>query len=181
MALTLVRHTRPLAADGLCYGRSEIALGPDFAAEAAAIAARLVRPERIVTSPLGRCRRLAEHLGTALGAPVAIDDDWREMDFGAWEGRPWSAVPRAELDAWVADFLDARPHGGESVRMLLDRTRRALAGCAGATVAVTHAGVIRAALFAAGGDPAAWQRPVGFGEIVRLEAGVSGGGAGRRP
>ena len=170
MALTLVRHTRTLAADGLCYGRSEVALGPDFPAEAAAIAARLGRPERIVASPLVRCRRLAEHLGAALGAPVAIDDDWREMDFGAWEGRPWSAVPRAGLDAWAADFLEARPHGGESVAMLLGRTPRALAGCGGcATVAVTHAGVIRAALVASTGDAAAWQRPVGFGEIVRLD------------
>jgi alpha-ribazole phosphatase len=169
MALTLVRHTRPLL-DGLCYGSSEIALAPTFPAEAETVAARLGRADRIVTSPLGRCRRLAEHLGAALGAPVAVEDDWREIDFGAWEGRPWSAIPRPELDAWAADFLDARPHGGESVAMLLARTRRAIAACgAGRTLAVTHAGPIRAALFATGAGPAAWDRAVGFGEAVTLD------------
>jgi alpha-ribazole phosphatase len=171
VALTLVRHTRPLR-DGICYGVSEVALAASFPAEAEAIAARLGRVDRIVTSPLGRCRRLAEHLGAALGAPVAVEDDWREIDFGAWEGRAWSAIPRAEIDAWAADLLDARPHGGESVAMLLARTRRALAGCGGnrRIVAVTHAGVIRAALVVAGAGPAAWDRAVGFGEAVALDA-----------
>ena len=176
MALTLVRHTRPLGADGLCYGATEIALAPGFAAEAEALAIRLARPDRIVASPLARCRRLAEHLGERFGAPVILDDDWREMDFGAWEGRPWDAIPREELDAWAADFLHARPHGGESVAMLLARTRRALDGCraAGDTLAVTHAGPIRAALVAVSGDPAAWQRPIGFGETVALALAPTG-------
>ena len=170
MALTLVRHTRPLGVDGLCYGATEVDLAPGFEAEAGVIAARLGRADRILTSPLGRCRRLAERLGAMLGAPVIVADDWREMNFGAWEGRPWDAIPRAELDAWAADLLNARPHGGESVGHLLARTRRALLQCGpGVTVAVTHAGVIRAALFDASGDPAAWQRAIGFGEAVRLD------------
>ena len=129
MALTLLRHTRPAGGDGVCYGRSDIGLAADVASEAEALAARLPRPDRIVTSPLARCRRLADHLGARLSLPVAIDPDWQEMDFGHWEGLPWSAVPRAELDAWAADLMHARPHGGESVAMLLARTRRALARC----------------------------------------------------
>ena len=96
------------------------------------------------------------------------------MDFGAWEGRPWNAIPRAELDAWAADLLHARPHGGESVAMLArphpPRARRA-AAAAGDTLAVTHAGPIRAALFATGGDAAAWQRAIGFGETIALDPG----------
>jgi alpha-ribazole phosphatase len=174
VALTLVRHTRPDAAEGLCYGRADIALPAGFGAEADALIARIGRPERIVTSPLGRCRRLAEHLGGRLGVAVAVQPDWQEMDFGRWEGLAWSAVPRAELDAWAGDFLHARPHGGESVAMLLDRTRRALAGClAGETLAVTHAGVIRAALHATGGA-AAWDRAIGFGEAVTLDLAAIG-------
>jgi alpha-ribazole phosphatase len=173
VALTLVRHTRPADGDGRCYGRTDIALGPGFAAEADALAARLPRPDRIVTSPLARCRRLADRLGARLHAPVAVDLDWREIDFGRWEGQPWSDLPRPELDAWAADLLHARPHGGESVALLLARIRRALARCRaapGRTLVVTHAGPIRAALFAAGGGAAAWQRAVGFGEAVTLDA-----------
>lgn len=169
MALTLVRHTRP-AHEGVCIGRTDVPLAPGFAAEAAAVAAALGPVARIASSPLARCRRLAEVLGAATGAPVALDPRLAEMDFGAWEGRRWDAIPRAELDAWAADLTGARPHGGESVAMLLERTRAALADCReadGPWLVVSHAGVIRAALFAAG-DPDAWQRPVGFGEIVRI-------------
>jgi alpha-ribazole phosphatase len=172
VALTLLRHTRPLAAEGLCYGASELELGPDFAIEAQALLARLARPDRIVTSPLLRCLRLAELLGAQLAVPVEVEPDWREMDFGSWEGRAWSDIPRAELDAWAADFLHARPHGGESVAMLLARTRRALDGCRTPEVrslAVTHAGVIRAALAATGGGATAWNRAIGFGEAVALD------------
>ena len=86
------------------------------------------------------------------------------MDFGAWEGRPWDAIARAELDAWAADFMDARPHGGESVAMLAARTAAAIAAgraAGGRTVVVTHAGPIRAAL----GD---WDRAIGYGEAIEL-------------
>lgn len=165
MALTLVRHTRT-AAEGICYGRSEVPLAPGFAAATAALAARLA-PAPIVSSPLGRCRRLAESLAAALGSPLRLDPRLTEIDFGAWEGRAWDAIPRAELDAWAADLLDARPHGGESVAMLLARTRAALAGISGPAIVVTHAGVIRAALFA-NGDEGAWQRRVPYATPIRL-------------
>ena len=171
MALTLVRHTRLVAADGLCYGRTELPLAASFPAEAEALLAGLARPDRIATSPLDRCRRLAELVGGRLGLPVAVDPDLAEMDFGRWEGRPWDAIPAAEVDTWAADVLDARPHGGESVAMLLARVRRALATWgAGATLAVTHKGVIRAALVALGDDPGGWRRDVEFGEAVVLPA-----------
>jgi alpha-ribazole phosphatase len=171
MALTVLRHTRPVA-DGLCYGRSEVDLAPDFATDADALATRLARPDRIVTSPLARCRRLADHLGARLRAPVAADPDWQEIDFGRWQGLAWSAVPRPELDAWAADLMHARPHGGESVAMLLARTRRALDRCRavpGHTLVVTHAGPIRAALVATGGNAADWHRAIGFGEAIALD------------
>ena len=172
MSLTLLRHARPLGAEGVCYGISDLAAPPLAAAEADALAARLGPAERIVSSPLARCLPLAEALGARLGVPVSVDARWREIDFGSWEGRRWDAIPRAELDAWAADFLDARPHGGESVAMLLARTRAALAaGAPGERrVAVTHAGVIRAALFATDGGSAAWSREVPFGELVELGA-----------
>ena len=129
--------------------------------------ARLGPVGRIVSSPLGRCRRLAELIGVRRGLPVTVDPRWREMDFGRWEGRPWEAIPRAEIDAWATDLLHARPHGGESVAMLRTRTRAVVEETLAAGVpclAVTHAGVIRAARMAAG--EAAWDREICFGEAV---------------
>lgn len=168
MALTLLRHTRP-AVSGVCYGASDVALAPGFAAEAAAVLDRLAPAARLVTSPLGRCRRLADLLATRWQVPLAVDARWQEMDFGRWEGLSWDAVPRPELDLWAADLHDARPHGGESVAMLLDRVRAALATIAADTLVVTHAGPIRAALVATG-DADGWRRDVPFGGTVTLAA-----------
>ena len=92
------------------------------------------------------------------------------MDFGRWEGLRWSDIPRREVRAWTLDFLHARPHGGESVAELRDRTREALSSYAGSgmqTLIVTHSGVIKAAL--AGGDTMeSFRTPVAFGELVAV-------------
>ena len=168
MDLILLRHLAPAGGQGLCYGRTDLAPGAGLAAGGQAIAARLPRPRRIVTSPLRRCRALAAQLGARFHVAVRLDPAWAEIDFGAWEGVAWDRMPRAELDAWAADLLHARPHGGESVAMLLARTRRALGRTPAGSLVVTHAGAIRAALVATGAGPAAWERRIGYGEAIRL-------------
>ena len=165
MAVILLRHTRPAVAEGTCYGRTDLALAPCFAAEAARLADALPRVQRIVTSPLSRCHRLATHLAAARGLALDIDPRLTEMDFGSWEGQPWDAIPRPELDAWAEDLLHARPHGGETVAELAARTRAALDDLAlgpRPVLAVTHAGVIKAARAARQG-PDAWQSTLPFG------------------
>ena len=126
MHVTLVRHTRPLVSDGVCYGMTDLDLAATFEEEAARVVETLPPAQRLVTSPLYRCRRLAERIGAAQGLTPAIDERLREMDFGAWEGIAWDDIPRAELDAWAADFLHARPHGGENVYMLRERAWAAI-------------------------------------------------------
>lgn len=168
--MILVRHTRLLGGEGVCYGRADLPCADTFDAEAAAVLAALPAVDRIVTSPAGRCARLAGAIGRARGLPVAVDPRLAEMDFGRWEGLAWDAVPRAELDAWAADFHDARPHGGESVAMLAARVGQALVDLrngGGAVAAVTHNGVIRAAL-AAAGRPGAWRADTPFGGWVEV-------------
>lgn len=171
MAVIVLRHTRPLAAEGLCYGRTDLALADDFTTEAARLARDLPAVERIVTSPLSRCLRLAEAIGTARAVPVAIEPALVEMDFGRWENTPWDQVPRHELDAWAADFMEARPHGGERVRDLARRWAevwtRALDGPR-PVLAVTHAGIIKAALVSSG-DPRGWQAEIAFGGWHRID------------
>ena len=168
--LILIRHTRPLVAEGVCYGSTDLELAPAFEDDAARVIEDLPTAERLVTSPLQRCRRLAERIGSALDLAPVVDPRLREMDFGAWEGVPWDAIARAELDAWAADFLHARPHGGESVQMLYERARSAIADyrrTGRSHVVVTHAGVIKATR-ATDRHPGAWRSNVDFGGIVRL-------------
>ena len=164
MALILLRHGPPEGGAGLCYGRSDLAPGPGTAALAARLSRELPPLGRILTSPLARAARLAEGIGAARGLVPGIDPRLSEIDFGAWEGRRWDDIPRAEIDAWAADLLHARPHGGESVAMLAARVGAALAapGTGPTVLAVTHAGPIRAAL-AEAGQRDAWQARIAFG------------------
>lgn len=148
MRLVLVRHTSVAGVQGLCYGRTEVALAESFEADAAAVRAALPPgPWPLVASPARRCRRLAETFGIAM----TIDPRLGEIDFGAWEGRAWDDLPRAILDRWCADFVNRRPPGGESFAELAARAEAFVADMArrheGRTlVAVTHAGIIRALL-----------------------------------
>lgn len=170
MALTLLRHTRVDVTPGTCYGISDVALAAGFIGEADALLPSLPGVDRVFTSPLSRCRRLAERLAAHLDRPLSEDDRIREMDFGRWEGRAWKDIPRAEIDAWAADFLHARPHGGESVAMLRARVLDALrdhGSFDGHTLIVTHAGVIKAAL-AADETGAGHAMGIDFGGFVTL-------------
>ena len=166
MALILLRHTRPAVAEGLCYGRTDLALAENFGDDVAALARDLPSFRRILSSPLSRCLRLAQALSAVRAVPMAVDPRLTEMDFGAWEGRAWSALPRPELDAWAADLLHARPHGGETVAELAARTAAALDEAGRGPVpalVVTHAGVIKAAIARTEG-PAGWDARLAFGE-----------------
>ena len=170
MQLILVRHTRPLVAENVCYGATDLDLAATFEEEAARVIETLPRAERLVTSPLERCRRLAERIGAAKELVPAIDARLREMDFGTWEGIPWNDISRSELDAWAGDFLHARPHGGESVHMLYERARSAVADYRRtglSHIVVTHAGVIKA-VRAEDRYPNAWKSNVEFGGTVHL-------------
>jgi len=151
MRLWLVRHAHTGLASDVCCGRTDAPADPEATAQAAQRLHAVLPPAFVWwVSPLLRARQLAQALHAlrpALPAPLA-DARLAEFDFGAWEGRRWDEVPRAELDAWAGDFAHARPGGGESVAALLTRVRqalhRAMATRASDGVWITHAGVIRA-------------------------------------
>lgn len=171
--MTLVRHTTPIGGAGRCYGRTDLAVDPD---EVARIAAGLVTDlhpgiDRIVSSPLRRARSLAESIATLLGRDVVFDCRFTEMDFGSWEDVPWDEVPRTGLDAWAADLLGFRGHGGESVGDLAARVEQGLRDLDEEDLVVCHLGVIRAALAARGADEP-WTASVPFGGIVVLPGGT---------
>ena len=171
MGLILVRHTRPKVAAGLCYGQTDLELAGTFANDAAAVLAALPAINRVASSPLQRCRALARCIADARELPLEFDERLMEMDFGAWEGQPWSGIPMSEIDAWDDDFLHARPHGGESVAMFMSRVEAALADWSARreTIAVvTHAGVIKVACSRSSELPHNFEASIGFGGIIEL-------------
>ena len=181
MRLWLLRHAPVIAEAGLCYGATDLAAhAHDTTAVAARIASELPHGIALVTSPLVRCKGLADAIAALRPDLVpAIDPRLAEMDFGQWEGRPWKAIPRAEFEAWTAGFADARPGDGETVREFMQRVEGAWAAWRSGgvdAVWVTHAGVMRAATLLQAGircpDGAAqWPSfAIAFGECRMVEA-----------
>lgn len=148
MRLYLIRHPQTSVAPDICYGSTDLPVA-DEALEA--VLARLIptlpKGLPLSASPLLRCAALARRLHPALDSP-APDFDARlaEMHFGDWEMRAWSAIPRVEVDAWVADLAGYRPGNGECVRDMARRVRAArddLVKQGGDRIVVCHAGTIR--------------------------------------
>ncbi len=166
----MLRHTRPDIAPGICYGQTDLDLADSFEREADQVLRSLPAFSAIVSSPLRRCRKLADLIADRYQQSIRIEPRLAEMDFGRWEGVAWNDIPRGELDQWAEDFSQARPHGGESVSALKARVEDALADIRmrqAPTLIVTHAGVIRAAL-AQGPEAHHFQTQVEFGEVIRL-------------
>jgi len=122
MIIFLVRHTTVNNPRNLCYGQSEIPLADTFKAEARAIAQKLpTRIEACISSPSQRCTKLAKYL---YGDTFTTSDALKELDFGAWELRPWSSIGEQEIAVWSEDFVHNPCPGGESFN---DLQRRVLA------------------------------------------------------
>lgn len=150
--LWLARHAQPLVAPGLCYGALDLRADPVATAHSAQQLAAALPPKlQVVHSPLQRCVQLAHALQT-LRPDLVLQADARlgEFDFGAWEGRAWSSIARADIDAWTAAFAVHRPGGGESLRTMLVRVASALedarqhtANSGSDVLWISHAGVAR--------------------------------------
>jgi probable phosphoglycerate mutase len=128
----LVRHGETeLTAQKRYSGRGDVPLSAAGEQQAAAAARRVagLRPDRVITSPLLRCRATGAAIAQAAGGvPVGVEPDLIECDFGAWEGLTFSDVRErfpAELDAWLASTSVAPPKG-ESFQKVAKRVRAAM-------------------------------------------------------
>ena len=107
--------------------------------------------DRIVSSPLQRCRLFAAAKGQELDIPVRNHEGFREMDFGDWEGRTIEAVHRDDAEAVTRFYKNpatVSPPGGESMEMvqgrLLDAWKQVLDEHRGEhLLLIQHGGTIR--------------------------------------
>lgn len=143
--MIFLRHPVTDAPAGLCYGRHDVGLGAGAEAQITRALAAVPRPTALITSPLRRCRLLAERFAARDGLAIREDPRLMEYDFGAWEGRLWADIPRVESEAWTANLPHAAPPGGERFTDLVARVRAALAEITPGTLVICHAGPIRAA------------------------------------
>lgn len=175
--LTLIRHTQPEIAQGICYGQTDIDVAVTFATEAATVSGWLTAPDLIITSPLLRTNRLAEYLATYHGCELRSHSDLMEMNFGDWEGRAWNDIARAEIDAWSADILHYTPPNGESAQQMMKRVNAMMQDLTQLPqqhiALIAHGGSIRAVLAQLARIPLSrtlsWQ--IDYGAIIGIRQG----------
>lgn len=188
------RHPRPIGAAGRCIGRTDLPVDPRRARRLARRVATIIRdadlPREVWTSPSARCADVGRLLARR-GFAHRIDTRLAELDFGAWDGRPWNTIAADDVARWEADFEHHRPGGGESVVSLTQRARCFLAersatpgriagssaetsttslAVATAVLVIGHAGWINAVRML-GQLPSAthWPAPLGYGSLLRFD------------
>ena len=144
----LIRHTTPDINKGICYGQSDISLTETFYEEASVIKKNLKEEiEHVYSSPLMRCKKLAEYLFPQ--NDIHLHSDLMEINCGNWEMKQWDLVPKKEIDAWMNDFVNAPIPGGESYTDLYKRTSNCfdqIVSKNNHAAIITHGGVIRSIL-----------------------------------
>lgn len=161
--ILVMRHPQTTAnLDQTLSGRRNVDLSPKGEEQARRAIEALVtwKPDRILTSPLKRCTKLAFAAAERLGIEAVVEPRIIEMEFGAAEGL---SAQEAKEHGWSFPWaLDEEGHsvvapGGESYEEALARTESLLEdlkSCSGRTALVTHGGISRSILRAVYGTPA---------------------------
>jgi probable phosphoglycerate mutase len=116
----------------------------------------------LLTSPLQRCKAFADEVAAQRRLPVVVEDRFKEVGFGRWEGKSPDEVIALwpeEYQAFYRDPEHCRPEGAESLDAFYQRVSDAMEAAAAqhdeeSLLVVAHAGVIRAAIAYAAGAPA---------------------------
>lgn len=117
--LIAYRHPPIHNPDGLCYGRYDIALAEGWREAMGQLTPYKPITTRLFVSPASRAKHMAAWLWP--DSFVCVTEALAEMDFGAWEGRPWSDIPEAEVSHWGDDLMRHSPPGGESADEMQQR------------------------------------------------------------
>lgn len=153
----LIRHGEiPQARPHRFVGQQDLPLTDNGRAQLGRVALFLASRavDRVITSPLARCRQSSEIICKFLGlCPARPVSELREIGLGAWEGQTVAEVRArfpGEYEARGRDIAGFRPYGGESFADLLHRAWPAWLSATGKAderlAIVAHAGVNRVLL-----------------------------------
>ncbi len=153
--LLLIRHAHTEMAGRFC-GHSDPELSATGCQQLSEMVIQL-QPwalSAIYTSDLKRAVQTAEAIACHRNVPIELRTGLREINFGEWEGKSWEEIEKSDpaaASAWLKEYPNKPPPGGEAFRDFEQRVRKelsamaALAEC-GVVAAVTHAGFIRTAI-----------------------------------
>lgn len=158
MRLFVVRHgVTQHNLDGRATGQIDAPLSALGKRQAEALADRLAtwRFDAIISSDLERAHATALTIAARQNTDIELDADLREIDMGAWSGKPYADWTQRERDLFAEMERDetgaVRAPGGESLGELTRRVERSLERTRehysdGIALWVTHGGVISALL-----------------------------------
>ena len=151
--LDLIRHGEPVG--GRKYrGQIDDPLSEKGWAQMRAAVGNNAPWSRLITSPLIRCRSFAETFTGQHGLPLAVEERFKEVGFGVWEGKTAAEIETeapGTLAHFKADPIHAQPHGAEPLDIFLARVAAGIESIllthpGERILIVCHAGVIRMAL-----------------------------------
>lgn len=134
VTIVLLRHGRTAwNRTGLVMGQKDVSLDAGGRQEAHKAARALTGIDAIYSSPLLRCAKTADIIGSYLGLSVTHVPGLVERHWGVFEGRPRSERDRSR-----------DPEGGETAEAFRARVEATLPHLIGSRpLVVTHSGVIR--------------------------------------
>ena len=164
----LIRHGLPDFPGGkrMCIGTTDIPMGEKGFQQAAEMAKKLPPVTSVFSSPLTRAVQTAQ----AIGLPVAIRDDLREMYAGEWDGLTFDEIRQRYPELYAARFHDLTIPlpGAEDHAKGLTRFKEAMEEAAkqspGDFAVVAHGGIIAQFLQDISG---VWRKP-DYVEIIIL-------------
>ena len=150
----------------MCIGTTDLPLGEKGLLQAAEMAKKLPVMTAVFSSPLTRAVQTAE----AIGLPVTILPDLREMYAGEWDGLTFEEIRQKYPELYAARGADrtiplpgAEGHE-EGLHRFVSAMNQAAALASGDFAVVAHGGIIAWFLQEIGGD---WRKP-DYAEIIPL-------------
>jgi alpha-ribazole phosphatase len=147
MEIYLVRHTKTALPKTICYGQLDCDIETPYTEAFHAIQDQLPNKAIVYSSPLKRCKLLAEFLNIQFQTQINFDTRLQEMNFGDWEGKEWDAIDATELGRWMENFVTVTIPNGESMTDVYERVKLFYKTLSTnetlPIVIVAHAGVIR--------------------------------------
>lgn len=146
----LVRHGEPQLQNAL-LGVTDSSLSERGWTQLEQATSNYKKVDQVITSPLTRCVDFAKSFSHAHEIPLQVQSQWRECDFGDWDGELYQELYDKEPDAVAAFFSDPAkntPPNGEALVDFSSRTENAMLDLlnqfSGKNILVfSHAGVIR--------------------------------------
>lgn len=166
--LYLIRHGVPEFPDGkrMCIGTTDIPMGEAGLTQAEEMAKHLPPVTAVFSSPLSRCVQTAQ----AIGLPVQVVEDLREIHMGHWDGLSFDEIQDRWPELYAARGSDQTipvPNAedpGVALIRFTEALRHCIATAPGDLAVVTHGGITAGFLQKLTGT---WLKP-DYAQVIRL-------------